>query len=99
MTMRPYRPSNGTEGIVFDNAWCANCQHDAAWREDDHAEPCDILSRTFVYSIDDADYPTEWVEDDVPYPAPTNPRCTAFTAIGGEGSSYVADERQIEMPL
>jgi hypothetical protein len=99
MTTRPYRPSNGTEGVIFDDEFCSNCQHDAAWREDERAEPCDILSRTFFYNIDDPQYPTEWVEDDVQWPEDSKPRCTAFVPIGETPSSYVRDERQGELEL
>jgi hypothetical protein len=93
----PYRPANGTEGTLFDEAWCSRCQRDDAWRRNESAEPCDILSRTFIYSADDPDYPKEWVQD-VGGAIDTNPRCTAFLPIGGaEGSSYVADIRQGEL--
>ena len=99
MTTRPYRPSNGTNGMIFDNLWCSRCQHDAAWREDENDKPCDILSRSFAYKIEDPKYPTEWIEDDVPWPHNSNPRCTAFLAIEVEDSTYVKDERQVELTL
>lgn len=102
MKTRKYRPSNGTEGIAFDNAWCASCERDRAWREDEtKGEPCEILSRTFVHNIDDLEYPTEWVEDDVSYPQPTNPRCTAFVPYQEDAELYWAahDERQGDLPL
>jgi len=85
---------------MFDDEWCSRCQRDAAWREDENsAEPCDILSRSFAYDIGDPEYPTEWIEDDVSWPTPSNPRCTAFEAIGAVGSTYVADERQGELDV
>lgn len=92
---RPYRPSNGTEGMIFDDRWCSNCARDAAWREDDSKEPCGILSRTFLYEIDDPDYPTEWIEDDA------GPRCTAFSTIGAdpELEAAQADPRQMALPI
>jgi hypothetical protein len=99
MKTRPYRPSNGTDGMIFDDAWCSRCQHDATAREDERAFGCEILSRTLIFARDDAEYPTEWVEDDVPYKAGSNPRCTAFLAIEVEGSTYVRDERQGELTL
>lgn len=101
MSTRPFRPSNGTNGMIFDDAWCSNCERDKAWREDENNEPCDILSRTFVYAVDDPQYPTEWVEDDVPYTQDSNPRCTAFVAIGADlelGASR-KDERQLALPI
>jgi hypothetical protein len=95
---RAYRPSSGTEGILFDDAWCSQCQHDADWRADGNAEPCEIFSRTFLYRVDDPDYPKEWIQDDVAG-LDTRPRCTAFVAIGDQISSYTKDERQIELKL
>jgi hypothetical protein len=94
---RPYRPGNGFEGSIFDDNWCSRCQHDAAWREDPSEFACDILSRTLLYNIDNLEYPTEWVEDDVPYSQDTQPRCAAFLPIGDASSSYVEDERQGEL--
>ena len=101
MTTKPYRPSNGTAGMSFDDCWCSRCARDAAWRQDESAEPCDILSRTFIYRIDDPKYPVEWVEDDVPWDQPSNPRCTAFTEIGADLELEAArnDPRQQGLPL
>jgi hypothetical protein len=95
---RPFRPANGTEGMIFDDAFCARCQRDAAWRIDENAEPCGILTRTFIYSITDPDYPSEWSEDDVPYSEDTHPRCTAFLPEG-DTSTYTPDSRQIELKV
>ena len=71
----PYRPSNGSEGIDFDDAWCSRCARDAAFREDpDAADGCPIYAATFRFDIDHPEYPKEWIEDDV-----KGPHCTAFT--------------------
>jgi hypothetical protein len=71
---KPYRPSNGTEGMIFDDAYCSNCKRDAAWREDENsADPCPLLSNSFAYNIGDPDYPTEWQ-----YGPDGQPTCTAF---------------------
>ena len=97
---RPYRPANGTDGVLFDEAWCAHCQRDAGYRADEcNGEPCDILSRSFVYDIGEPEYPAEWIQDDVPFPEPSSPRCTAFVAIGSPESTYVQDDRQNELPV
>lgn len=75
---KPYRPSSGTEGAAFDDAWCAHCARDAAYREagddGDPAIACQILSNTFVYDMNDPAYPKEWV-----YGKDGRPCCTAFT--------------------
>jgi len=68
---RRYRPSNGTEGMMFIERWCERCVRDNPEKE----EYCDILNRTLMYNLSDPEYPTEWIEDD-----DMNPRCTAFEA-------------------
>jgi hypothetical protein len=74
---RPYRPGSGTEGMAFDDHWCAQCTRDVAFRESDNSDGelgCKILSATFVYDADDPNYPKEWV-----YDRDGTPTCTAFT--------------------
>jgi hypothetical protein len=70
---RPYRPSNGTEGECFMDAFCFNgCKHETEER------PCKILGATMAYDITHPNYPKEWVcEDDL-----SRPRCTAFQLDG-----------------
>lgn len=70
---RSYRPSNGTEGMAFIDAWCANCVHDRATREDRPEDGCRIVAETMALAVDDPAYPEEWVVD-----AEGAPRCTAF---------------------
>lgn len=75
---KPYRPGSGTEGMAFDEAWCEHCARDAEFRKDwDNADPaigCQILADTFVYDVNDPQYPKEWV-----YDRKGRPCCTAFT--------------------
>lgn len=63
---RPYRPSNGSEGLWFQGEFCDRCSR---WSEE---TGCDIANRTFWHQIDEPEYPKEWVEGD------DGPRCTAF---------------------
>ena len=73
----PYRPPNGTEGIMFDYEWCAKCKRDAAFRADmDNNDGCPIAAATFLFPEDDPNYPKEWV-----YDAKGFPMCTAFEEI------------------
>jgi len=51
-----YRPSNGTEGMDFIDAFCGQCIHDDPENDVD----CDILLKTLVFSINDPEYPEEW---------------------------------------
>lgn len=77
-TGKPYRPGSGTEGMAFDDQWCAHCARDKAYRDGgDDADPaiaCQILSNTLVYAINDVGYPKEWI-----YGRDGRPCCTAFT--------------------
>ena len=73
--MKKYRPSHGTEGDLFEDRFCANCQNIDynLIDEGDQAGDCDILSRSFWCEIDDDDYPEEWCYDEK-----GKPTCTAF---------------------
>ena len=75
MTTQKYRPSNGTEGEMFMGKWCGKCERERAFAEDG-ADPCQILGAVIGYSVDDPEYPGEWVHDE------SGPRCTAFVPEG-----------------
>jgi hypothetical protein len=75
--MKPWRPSNGTEGVIFQEQWCAQCQRDnvmngavdsATCAETDY---CSILNRSFQ-----AGPLPEWREDELGMPF-----CTEFLVI------------------
>lgn len=91
-----YRPSNGTEGEIFMQAWCAECQRDKSMREGapleecDDNERCDIIADTFAYAVDHPKYPAAWQ-----YGADGQPRCTAFVEAGQ--SIPVKDDATIDM--
>lgn len=68
--MKKYRPSNGTEGSIFYDKYCANCIH-----ENDippNRKNCNIFTKTLLYDVDDDDYPKEWCYVD------GKPTCTAW---------------------
>ena len=78
MAGKPYRPSSGTEGMAFDDAWCERCTRDRPYRDDpDNLDPgfhgCQIIADSFAYKITDPKYPKEWIYDR------DGPCCTAFT--------------------
>lgn len=62
---KPYRPSNGTEGMMFEEEFCCRCHVGI--------DECDIVVRAHAFSLRDSDYPSEWV-----YDADGRPTCTAF---------------------
>lgn len=65
---KPYRPSNGTEGEIFQHNFCLNCIHENLESE----TWCEILTRTMYYKVTDASYPTEWIHNDEGEPTCTN---------------------------
>jgi hypothetical protein len=64
-----YRPSNGTEGEMFMEKFCYNCQHD----DPDNEKFCEILTRTMAFDVDEDEYPKEWQ-----YGTDGQPVCTEF---------------------
>ena len=65
-----FRPSNGTEGELFIDSWCFECQRDTN-------QDCPIVAATFAFDVTDPEYPSEWQ-----YGPDGQPRCTAFIPIG-----------------
>lgn len=61
-----YRPSNGTEGEIFQGFWCARCRRDIKGN-------CRILILAMALDVDSPDYPREWTFAD-----DGSPVCTAF---------------------
>lgn len=84
--MKPYQPSNGTEGMMFFEEWCAKCKKDDTFRDEGGEERCPIIDAAFMYSPGDPEYPKEWVwnperlkEDGcLTIGGDTGARCTAF---------------------
>lgn len=71
-----YRPSNGTEGQLFLDAFCRRCQRDGHG-DDDDGQRCEINGLTMIYQVGEAEYPTEWQ-----YGKDGQPCCTAFVPAG-----------------
>lgn len=72
MSVKPYQPANGTEGVDFIARFCAGCACEPDDLEDD--DGCPILGQTMIHNPGDPEYPPQWVED------ADGPRCTAFVA-------------------
>lgn len=70
----PYRPSNGTEGQLFMEAWCSNCAIDANHN-------CEILARSLAFDLNSPEYPKEWVRRANDDEWPGSARCTAFVPV------------------
>lgn len=63
---RPYRPSNGTAGMIFEEKHCEVCSN-----FDEGS--CDIYFNAALYEIDEPEYPKEWIYDENDIPT-----CTKF---------------------
>ena len=63
-----YRPSNGSEGMAFQEIWCERCRRDLKGN-------CPILGATMMLDIGEPGYPREWTFSDA-----GSPICTAFKA-------------------
>lgn len=55
---RPYRPSNGTEGMSFIDTYCMNCIN--CDPDPDGPKQCDILMRSMCHDLEEPEYPKEW---------------------------------------
>ncbi|MEH6474458.1 MAG: hypothetical protein V7727_02160 [Sneathiella sp.] len=67
MTIKKYRPSNGSEGDWFFGTYCQHCVREAGNKN------CSIFGRTLFHGIEEKEYPSEWRYDE-----DDNPICTAF---------------------
>lgn len=73
MSGESYRPSNGTEGMMFEDKFCCNCIHEKYCHTGVHGDKtCEIQLRAFMFDQRDKEYPKEWVYDDN-----DKPTCTA----------------------
>ncbi len=63
-----YKPSNGTEGMVFETRFCDRCKKGGG--------DCLIFANALIYEITEDEYPAEWIMDEGDY---QSARCTAFT--------------------
>lgn len=69
--LRPYQPSNGTEGMWFTDKFCMNCLH--CDPNPSGKKQCEILCRSLCWNVGDPQYPKEWIYDQDDKPA-----CTKF---------------------
>lgn len=78
-----YRPSNGTEGDIFNSQWCHNCtvDHDGGWHDPDRqdGDSCPILMNALVgeNSYPNEMGPPEW-QHRGGYGRGSETRCTEF---------------------
>ena len=68
---KSYRPSNGTEGAMFQDMFCQLCTKDNL--DDEGLGGCEIILRSMGYGTEDKGYPKEWI-----YDKDGQPICTAL---------------------
>ena len=68
---KKWRPSNGTEGYLFMDAFCKNCTKD----KDNN---CQIIWLSMRFNTNDDEYPIQWQ-----YSEDGQPTCTEFELDGG----------------
>ena len=64
-----YRPSNGTEGMVFQENFCDHCIHENP--DPNGKKKCDIVTAAMCFYPTDKEYPNEWRYDALGYPTCT----------------------------
>ncbi len=72
---KSFRPSNGTEGMIFNGEFCEQCIHER-WvhhqKEDKDEDKCEIWSNAIIHNQRDKEYPEEWQYSDEGWPICTN---------------------------
>ena len=70
---KPWRPSNGTDGMWFESKFCDKCGLETWDPETDKGIKCSILDGMILYGVDKKEYPGELIYDEN-----GKPTCTAF---------------------
>jgi hypothetical protein len=72
--MKSYRPSNGTEGMIFEDKFCSQCIHEK-WMHTQKSgdKQCDIYNDVQLFEFRNVGYPKEWIYDNE-----DKPTCTSF---------------------
>lgn len=90
--MRKYRPSNGTEGMIFTDTYCMNCIN--CDPDPTGKKQCGILFRTLVHNINDEEYPQEWTYDEN-----DKPICTSWVKWDWDNNGDPDDPDNPNKPL
>lgn len=102
---KKFRPSNGTEGEIFMDAFCYRCIHEKwSHTQNDNDAKCGILSATMIYDYKDEKYPSEWTFAENGYPVCTAWKHWDWGGRNGEDINEpppppIDDPRQLVMPF
>lgn len=83
-TWRPYKPSNGTEQMQFQSAYCDNCHND---KDVEQGRGCDLLAAALYYDVKDDNYPREWIKNEL-----GEAKCTKFMSH----EQYAKEHKPVE---
>ena len=87
---KKYQPSNATEGYAFIDWQCHGCVKNT---DPDDDGGCPIIFKSMAYSVDDKEYPVEWI-----YDSNNNPKCTAYNdGTKPRISVAVRDDKTMDM--
>lgn len=71
---KPFRPSNGQDGRIFQDWFCDRCNRDhVVHAHGDFENGCPLLAAAMAFDAGEDGYPSEWVIAEDGYPT-----CTAF---------------------
>ena len=89
-----YRPSNGTEGYLFQEGWCYHCKRDVPFQLDpENHDGCSILARAYRGEKFGGRV-REWIFKD------RMPICTAFKDVNGPPDDPLSpEERAAQLTL
>ncbi len=94
--MKKYRPSNGTEGMIFIAQFCETCVNEEFMHtQDDKSVKCGILSLTYICNLDHPKYPSEWTYDQDGKPTCTRYKWRDERPSGAKNSKI--DKRQMRL--
>lgn len=94
--MRKYKPSNGTEGMIFWEKYCMNCtQFDPL---EGGTKDCDIMMRSMMYDIEDPEYPEEFTIDETNAPICTKWQQWDWETMGDPDDPENPNKPQTEDP-
>ena len=91
--MKPYKPSNGTEGEYFMSEHCYQCIHDNP--DPDKNPKCELLLASMCFDMNEKGYPKEWC-----YNEEGRPTCTKFNKWdwGNDGDPNDPDNPKAPIP-
>lgn len=76
---KPFRPSSGTEGDVFQSLYCNRCAKDWISAPGSVANYCGLVADSMRFEVDDPQYPAAWVHN-----ADGSPCCMEFVPMREE---------------